>query len=297
MTQPHVSIRPEVITNLFGFPITNSYLTTLILVLLFLLIAIVFKKKSDAGDKSNFVFIFRFIYQSLYNLFKSILGNKVKTFFPLLTSFFLFILISNWFGLLPGVGSILINTNIFDAGHSEKVYEAVDENEHVAEEKELLADDDHAVAADVEDDKHPASEEEEEHHESPFVPLLRASTADLNTTVALGLVSVALIQAFGIYYLGFAGYLSKFITFKNPIAFFTGVLEIISEISKVISFAFRLFGNIFAGEVLLVVVAFLVPVLASFPFLLLEIFVGFVQALVFTMLSAVFLNMAITKHH
>ncbi|KKP61402.1 MAG: ATP synthase F0, A subunit, partial [Candidatus Roizmanbacteria bacterium GW2011_GWA2_34_18] len=88
-----------------------------------------------------------------------------------------------------------------------------------------------------------------------------------------------------------------FFNFSDPISFFVGILDILSEFSKVLSFAFRLFGNIFAGEVLLTIVAFLVPVLASFPFIALEIFVGFVQALVFSMLTAVFLSNAVVEHH
>jgi F-type H+-transporting ATPase subunit a len=98
-------------------------------------------------------------------------------------------------------------------------------------------------------------------------------------------------------YLGWGGYLSKYFNFSNPINFFLGLLEIISEISRVVSFSFRLFGNVFAGEVLLLVIAFLIPVFISFPFFMMEIFVGFVQALVFSMLTAVFLNMAVAKHH
>ena len=78
--------------------------------------------------------------------------------------------------------------------------------------------------------------------------------------------------------------------------FGVGLLEIVSEISRVISFAFRLFGNIFAGEVLLTVIAFLMPLIAPLPFLGLELFVGFIQALVFSMLTAVFLNMATVSH-
>lgn len=125
-----------------------------------------------------------------------------------------------------------------------------------------------------------------------FVPLLRGATADLNTTVALAIVTVLAIQYFGFRTVG-ANYSTRFINFKNPIYFFLGILEIISELSKVISFAFRLFGNIFAGEVLLTVMAFLMPFIVPLPFLMLELFVGFIQALVFSMLTAVFLNVAI----
>lgn len=126
-----------------------------------------------------------------------------------------------------------------------------------------------------------------------FVPLLRGATADLNTTAALALVAVAAIQYFGFTLVGFH-YSSRFLNFKNPIMFVLGVLELVSEISKVISFAFRLFGNIFAGEVLLAVMAFLMPFIVPLPFMMMELFVGFIQALVFSMLTAVFLNVAVS---
>ncbi len=128
-------------------------------------------------------------------------------------------------------------------------------------------------------------------------PLLRASTADLNGTVSLALVIMVCVQIFGVKYVGLKGYLGKFFNFSSPIAFFVGILEIVSEISRVLSFSFRLFGNIFAGEVLLTVVAFLVPFAVSFPFLMLETFVGFIQAVVFSILSSVLIKLAITKHH
>lgn len=135
----------------------------------------------------------------------------------------------------------------------------------------------------------------EDNHEI-FVPLFRAGTADLNTTLALALFAMIVIQFAGFRTLG-AEYLKKFINFSNPINFFVGILEIISEFSKIISFAFRLFGNIFAGEVLLTVIAFLVPVFVPIPFMGLELFVGFIQALVFSMLTAVFLSLATTHEH
>ncbi|MFA4873346.1 MAG: F0F1 ATP synthase subunit A [Patescibacteria group bacterium] len=125
-----------------------------------------------------------------------------------------------------------------------------------------------------------------------LVPFLRSSSADLNVTIAIALVAVASLQVMGIATIGFVKYASKFFNFKNPILFFVGILELVSEVAKVISFSFRLFGNIFAGEVLLTVVLFLLPWFAPLPFLFLELFVGFVQALVFSMLTLVFLTMA-----
>jgi len=129
------------------------------------------------------------------------------------------------------------------------------------------------------------------------IPLFRGNNADINATLALALVAVAMVQVYGVKFLGFFTYIKKFIDISNPVNFVLGILEIMSEVSKVLSFTFRLFGNIFAGEVLLTIVAFLVPVLASFPFLILEIFVGFVQALVFSMLTSVFFSLAVSSHH
>ncbi|MDP3900808.1 MAG: F0F1 ATP synthase subunit A [bacterium] len=125
-----------------------------------------------------------------------------------------------------------------------------------------------------------------------FVPFFRSANSDLNTTLALALISVGATQLFGIAHLGFFKHVSRFINFKNPITFFVGILEIIGEFAKVVSFSFRLFGNIFAGEVLLIIIMTLVPVLVPFPFLFLELFVGFIQALVFAVLTLIFLKVA-----
>lgn len=128
-----------------------------------------------------------------------------------------------------------------------------------------------------------------------LIPFLRPAASDLNTTLALAITSVIIIQIFGLSYLGIK-YVTKFVNFKGPIPFFVGILEAISEFAKIISFAFRLFGNVFAGGVLLAVVSFLIPALAAIPFYGLEIFVGFVQALVFAMLTTVFIFVATQSH-
>ncbi len=134
---------------------------------------------------------------------------------------------------------------------------------------------------------------EENHH---FTPIFRSANTDLNTTMALAIISVFVTQVFGIAAIGFSRYAAKFINFHSPIDFFVGILEAISEMAKLISFSFRLFGNIFAGEVLLVVISFLIPYIAPIPFYGLELFVGFIQALVFSMLTLVFMTMATVGH-
>ena len=134
------------------------------------------------------------------------------------------------------------------------------------------------------------------HGEEILVPLFRTGNADLNSTLALAIIAVIAIQVFGVMTIGFIKYSKKFLNFESPIMFFVGILELISEVSRLISFSFRLFGNVFAGEILLMVIAMLAPYIAPLPFYGLELFVGFIQALVFTMLTLVFIKMAITDH-
>ncbi len=246
-TGPHISIKAEPVFHVGNFKVTNSLLLSAVVLVFFFVIAAMYYAQSKREKKGLFYFFITFMLKSLYDLFYSVFHEKIWIFFSLLGSFFFFILLQNWFGLLPGVGSVLLK--VVDEGHRVSV------------------------------------------------PLFRSNSADLNSTVALALISFTVTQICGFYYLGFVGYISKFINFANPLVFFTGILEIVSELSKILSFSFRLFGNIFAGEVLIAVIASLIPVLATFPFLLFETFVGFIQAMVFAMLTAAFINLAITPHH
>ena len=129
-----------------------------------------------------------------------------------------------------------------------------------------------------------------------FVPFLRSGASDINTTLALAIIALFFVHVIGISAIGFWKHIGKFFTLKSPVDFFVGILEFISEIAKMISFSFRLFGNVFAGEVLLIIMAFLAPYVVPVPFLGLELFVGFIQALVFAMLTTVFISLA-TAHH
>ena len=147
-----------------------------------------------------------------------------------------------------------------------------------------------------------------EHKKDKSMHIFRAPTSDLNTTLALALVSVILIQFAAIKELGIGKYSGKFFNFKvvkkgvmgyfeAGINSFVGILELLSEFTKIISFAFRLFGNIFAGEVLIVVISALTYSIGTLPFLGLEVFVGLIQAFVFTMLTLVFLSVSISSQH
>lgn len=128
-----------------------------------------------------------------------------------------------------------------------------------------------------------------------FVPILRASTSDFNTTFALATVSLAATHILAIKYNGLAGYLKKFFSI-NPVYLFVGLLELVSEFTKIISLSFRLFGNIYAGEVVIHTVSSIFAYIAPIPFLLLESIVALVQALVFSMLTMVFMTILVTPH-
>jgi len=126
-----------------------------------------------------------------------------------------------------------------------------------------------------------------------FVPLLRSVNTDLNMTLALALISFFVIEFAGVAALGFLKYAGKFVTFKSPLAFFIGLIELLSEVARLISFSFRLFGNIFAGEVLITVAAFFVPLFLPVPLMLFEMFVGLIQAAIFALLTLFFIKIAI----
>lgn len=323
----HISISAEPLFSIGGLAITNSIFTSLIVSGLLIAFAVAvgaqLRSTGRPGGLQNFA---EWIIESLHNLMFSVTGSLKKTrlFFPLLATFFLFILVNNWFGLLPGVGSVYLvkeeptrqeansqehssvigqvqaqhETAPAEETHAQPAVADEHSDAVVAEEEPMLLEESHAVAPEedmAQSVGHEDASEESEHAEVEKVPLLRAATADLNTTIALAIISVIATQVYGIQALGL-GYFKKYFNFTSPIMFFVGILELVLETAKIMSFAFRLFGNIFAGEVLLVVIAFLVPVVAPMPFYGLELFVGFVQALVFTMLSLVFFNMATVSH-
>lgn len=236
----HISLAAEPIFHLEPFSFTNSMLVGWLVTLSLIIFAKVVSSKKIKIVPTGLQNLAGMIVEGLLTFFEGIVGEHAREFFPLVATFFLFILFSNWAGLLPGIGSIGFY--------------------HYQQEHEV------------------------------FVPLLRGPTADLNTTFALAIVSVLSIHFYALKHLGTSKFLAS--RFLNPV----GILELLADVAKVLAFSFRLFGNIFAGEVLLAVVAALMPFFAPLPFMGLEIFVGFIQALVFTMLTLIFLNTAVETH-
>lgn len=243
-----ISIAAEQLFSLWGFPVTNSLLIGALVsgLIIALTRSLVRNWQEVPRGMQN---VFEVVFEALLDLVQSVTQDRKQAmqFFPLIATIFLFVLASNWIGLLPGMHTIGL------AGHH-------GEGSHT------------------------------------IIPFLRATSADLNFTLALSLIAVISIQFAGITALGLAAYARKFLVspFHKPYGIGTavGILELVSEIGKTISFTFRLFGNVFAGEVLLIVMLHLVPFLVPLPFLFLEVFVGFIQALVFAMLTLVFLKSA-----
>ncbi len=128
-----------------------------------------------------------------------------------------------------------------------------------------------------------------------ITPWFRPPSTDLNLTIAIALVSVVMTQVYGFRRLGMKEHLGKYLNFRGgPIGLFVGLLEAILELMRLVSFSFRLFGNLFAGDVLLLVMAFLVPFVGATAFYFLEVFVGFIQAFVFALLTLVFMTLSVT---
>ena len=248
------------------------------------------------------------IIEFFLNLTENIAGpERGRRFFPLVMTIFLFIVTANWMGILPGYGTI----GRFEPAtevihHAEQVAKEDNREANLSEIELQLFDVEAGVAFlsfgsvrdDVTAEIYEESGDPEGKRSGLLVPFLRSANTDINTTLAIALVAMVLIHWWGFRALGILGHAGKYINFKaGPIGLFVGILEAISEIARVISFTFRLFGNIFAGEVLLIAMAFLVPVLGLVPFLGLELFVGLIQAFIFSMLTLVFAATATVAHN
>lgn len=246
------TLASETIAHIGSFEIRNTLVMAWLAVIV--LVAIGFAARSTRYKliPGRFQAFLELIVEGLFDFFNSIFGDESVTrkFFPMVATIFLFIMIANWMGILPGVGSILV------------------EGTHNG----------HAM----------------------MLPVFRSMNADVNMTLVFALIAGIVTQIVGIATLGVLPHVGKYIVapWKKPYGIGTvvGILEFIGEFARIISFTFRLFGNIFAGEVLLVVISFLVPYIVPIPFLGLELFVGVIQAMVFAMLTSVFLVMAMQSH-
>jgi len=262
MTIPPIAAEP--IARLGSFTITNSLVTAWAAVGLFVLLAILVNRKLTSGAPGRFQSAVEALLEFMLGYVDQVTGDRAKSrkFLPLVGTLFLFILACNWMGSIPGFGSI--TRTVLLEGHLENA------------------------------------------------PILRPANADLNLTLAMALLTVVTSHLVGMLTVGFFAHWNKFIALGTIVKGFkkggidivvglveavVGVIELISEVAKVASLSLRLFGNIFAGEVLMTVMFSLVAYVVPLPFTFLELIVGVVQATVFSMLALVYLTILSEKPH
>lgn len=262
--QPEPELPAEVVFHVAGFPITNSIIATwLTMIVLVVFSFLVTRRLKEVPGRWQTVL--EFAIGSLLNFCKSVAGERNgRRFFPIVATIFLFVIFNGWLSLLPVFGSIFVHT------------------------------------------------EEGEVH------LLRAANTDLNTPLAVAIISFVSVEFFGLKILGLS-YLKKFVNVGKFFAglgqivrgkvgaglsglllgiidIFIGLVELVSELVRMVSFTLRLFGNMTAGEILLLMATFLLPFFFADIFYAMEILVGFVQALIFSGLTLIFLTVAVTSH-
>lgn len=254
----------EPIFHIGDFTVTNALFTSWIVVFLLIIFAVVIKtklKKIPRGIQN----LFEIIIEGAESLCDQITNSRKITnqAFPIVFTIFLVVLVNNWMGILPFGGFGLIEMT---------------------------------------------------EHGKAWIPLIRSGTADINGTLPLAIMSVIGANLFGIITIGLWKTINKYVNLKAlgsiftkikkdpmilmtaPIVFAVGLLELVGEFAKVASLSFRLFGNVFAGEVLLISMGAIVAYLLPTPFLLLEVFVGVIQAFIFAILTLVYYTISATDH-
>lgn len=259
---PTLFAEPVVHTHYLN--ITNALLTAWVVVGIIILLSIALRKKLREVP-GKFQTIFEVLVEGALDLFDQVTNSRALSvkIFPVAISAFVFILLNNWLGLVPLGGFGLMEKG------------------------------DHGLV---------------------FVPFLRGGTADINTTVALAIMAVIGANLFGVFSIGIWKTFNKYVNLKAlgqifhdfrknptiiivaPITFFVGLIEIVGEFAKVASLSFRLFGNVFAGEVLLASMAAIMAYAVPIPFLFLEIIVGIIQALIFSILLVVYFTISASDH-
>ncbi|GBD07933.1 ATP synthase subunit a [Candidatus Thermoflexus japonica] len=300
---PVILVKPEPLTGplFFGAPLTNTMVAMVLVDLVVLGLGLLAARRAGplpppVRGLGILVNLFEFLVEALYeNLAKVVLGHRARQVFPLVASIFLMVLAANWMGLLPGFDSI---GKVEPAHGHEGGYAVI----HWGPFTMLTAEPAAAPAEAAGHEKAGGEPHGTKAEGFVLVPYLRALSTDLNFTIGLALVAVFMVQVWGVRALG-PGYFWKFFNvkalrrgFMGVIEFLVSLLEMISEVAKVLSFSFRLFGNIFAGHVLLGIMMFLLPLLIPAVFYGLEIFVGLIQAFIFMMLTMVFIALATAGH-
>ena len=308
---PHITIKAETLQSVGPIDITNTMMTSWIVVIMMVAIVYVGTRRRDLVPR-GFQNMFEAALEAFYNLIVGVAGEKNgRRFFPVVATIFFFVLLSNWLSLFP-VFSVIGLVREEEHGF---VMEQTDVGPLPVGWVSLSGPGDLRLTGGgtIDEDDADAEEQFEEAREDgklvgQLIPLLRGPNTDLNTPLALAIVSAIAVESWAIASLGI-GYGRKFFNFggmfrglfrlnfgqffNGAIDAFVGVLELISELVRLVSFTFRLFGNMFAGEVVILMFIFLTPLILTLPFYGLELFVGIIQAFIFAVLTLVFGMMAV----
>ena len=317
--RPIVELKAETVVNL-GINVSNTMITALIVIVLLIVFAY-FATRKMSLIPSGIQNFFEMIVEALYNMVVGTAGEKhARRFFPVIATIFLYVVAANWFGLLPGVatigkvepmksqsGEILDKGTVFSKVAGVQMILPGIPSWPPHEPKSIALD----LPGDATDQQKEVALQEATSDLKPdqqagvLVPFLRSVNTDLNATLTLAIMSAIFVEFWGISSQGFFRYGSKFLNvkrllkgdiFNGFIDFVVGILEFVAEAARLLSFTFRLFGNIFAGEMLFLVILYLLPVVALDLVYGMELFVGLIQAFIFAMLTLVFGVIAVTSH-
>jgi len=284
--QPHIQVAPEriLLEPLFTLPVLGDFylvntLPTLLLVdIVIILMALAVKRALQGGNlvPKGITAIVEMLVEVIYNMTETSAGKYTKKVFPWFASILIIVLVANFMKIIPGMETIGV-LHHYDHGY----------------ETQALGGNWYNIL--------PIEAQEGEGY--IVTPFFRGVSTDLNFTLALALIAVIMTQVIGIQTQGL-GYFSKFLNvttiFKKPalgfIDFLVGFLELISEVAKILSFTFRLFGVMFSGTVLVALMGSMLPIFAPAGIFLFELFMGAIQAFVFGMLTMVFMVQATQGH-
>ncbi|HZU70987.1 MAG TPA: F0F1 ATP synthase subunit A [Ktedonobacteraceae bacterium] len=274
---PNISLAPDTIFYIGSFPVTNTLLGTWISIAILLVLFFLGTRRRDLIP-SGMQNLMEWVVELLLGLAEGVAGKvNGRKFFPLVATFFVFIFVSNFIDIIPGVDTI----GQIDVAKINAINAAAHTNSQPVLGFLLFG-----------------------NISSALIPWIRPATTDLNLTIGMALIAVITAQVYGFATLGAGEHLSKYFnfpalfrfSFTGFVEFFVGILDIVQEIGRILSLAFRLFGNIFAGTVVLAVFAFIIPFVSDIVFIPFELFVAFVQAFVFALLSLIYLQLAVTPH-
>ncbi|MDA1096103.1 MAG: F0F1 ATP synthase subunit A [Chloroflexi bacterium] len=299
-----------------GYPIRSSVIQQWLAMLVLILFAFVATRKINIVP-GRMQALAEIVVELFLGLCERAAGAKNgRRFFPVIATIFLFVVSANWLGLLPGTGTI---------GKFVGAEEVIEEARHHAEEKHetvdlaklklfvvdaashnvVLGQDEFEVTGQEWEENKRAELEARGFTAGHILPYIRPANTDVNTPLAIALWSFIFVEFWGITTLGLFGYLGKFFNFRRllrgNIAFglidvFVGLLELISEFVRLVSFTFRLFGNIFAGEILILMAGFFFPLVVVTGVFVMELFFGMIQAFIFAILTLIFAVLAVTSH-